>query len=122
MVSNDCLEKHDIRQSTCDPCLFIGGSIIVVVYVDDLLLYVKDDETIDKLIQDLHDDGVWICKEGSAEGFLGVDIQRSDDGTFTLTQTGLLARVIDALGLHSSYTSAKDTPAKTTPLLKDVDG
>jgi hypothetical protein len=118
----DHLEKHNVRQSTCDPCLFIGDSITVVVYVDDLLLYAKDDKTIDKLIKDLHDDGVWIRKEGSAEGFLGVDIQQGDDGTFTLTQTGLIGRVLDALALHASYTSAKDNPAKTTPLPKDADG
>ncbi|KAL7485132.1 hypothetical protein ACHAW6_010731 [Cyclotella cf. meneghiniana] len=87
----DRLEKHNVRQSTCDPCLFIGDSIIVVMYVNDLLLYAKDDKTINKLIKHLHDDGFWIQKEGSAEGFLGVDIQQSDDGTFTITQTGLIS-------------------------------
>jgi hypothetical protein len=116
------LEKHGVRQSTCDPCLFIGNHIIVVVYVDDLLLYAREDSTIDKLIKDLHDDGVWIRKEGSAEGFLGVDIKQNQDGSFTLTQTGLITRVLDALGLHASFTSEKDTPAETTPLPKDTDG
>jgi hypothetical protein len=41
--------------------------------------------SIDKLIKDLHDDVVWIRKEGSAEGFLGVDIQLRDDGSLSLS-------------------------------------
>jgi len=41
--------KHGVSQSTCDPCLFICDHIIVIVYVDDLLLYARNNSTIDKL-------------------------------------------------------------------------
>jgi len=44
------------------------------------------------------------------------------DGSITLTQTGLTERIIDALGLHSHYSTKKDTPAEAAPLPKDSNG
>jgi hypothetical protein len=120
---SDHLVKHGLRQSDCDPCLFIGKDIVVIVYVDDLLLYARDDSTIDNLIAKLKKDKIWIRKEASTEGFLGVDISaRRPDGSFDLAQTGLITRVIDALGLHSALTGSKDTPADASPLPRDKDG
>jgi hypothetical protein len=117
------LEKHGIKQSKCDPCLFIGKSVIVIVYVDDLLLYARDERQIDDLIAKLKEDKIWIRKEGSTEGFLGVDISpTSSNGTFTLTQAGLTTRVIEALGLHAEWTGSKETPADVTALPKDANG
>jgi hypothetical protein len=96
------LEKHGVMQSRCDPCLFIGSNIIFIVYVDGILLYSRHMSTIDSLIDKLKKDDIWIRKEGSKERFLGVDISdRKDDGSFNLTQTGLIKRVIEALGLHA---------------------
>lgn len=75
---------------------------MILVYVDDLLMYARDYNTIYKLIKYLHDDGVWILKEGSPDGFLAVHIEQGQDGSFMLTQTGLTNRVLDELGLHAT--------------------
>ena len=120
---SDHLQKHGLKPSNCEPCLFIGKDVIVIVYVDDLLLYSTTDKAIDDLIAKLKQDKIWIRKEASTEGFLGVDISaRKPDGSFTLTQTGLITRVIDALGLHAAWTGSKETPADASPLPKDADG
>jgi hypothetical protein len=66
-------------------------------------------------------ENVALHKEGMAEGYLGVDIQRNGD-TFTFTQVGLTKRIIDALGLDSKYTTAVATPADKAALGRDVDG
>jgi transposase InsO family protein len=116
------LIKHGLKQSSFDPCLFIGSDIVVIVYVDDLLLYSCTDGPIDDLIAKLKADNIWIRKEDSAAGFLGVDMKESKDGSLTLTQSGLTERVIKALGLHSQYSTKKDTPAETSPLPKDSNG
>ena len=39
-----------------------------------------------------------------------------------MKQTGLIGRVIEALGLDDGYARVKHTPAETKPLVKDVDG
>jgi hypothetical protein len=59
--------------------------------------------------------------EGSVAGFLGVHIERdTENNTVTLTQVGLIKRIIEALGIESS--PIKLTPASGTPLVKNIDG
>lgn len=119
------LDNNGLHQSQHDPCLFIGRSMIVVVYVDDVLMFSKDDSNFDKLITSLKNGGVAIRKEGTAEGFLGVDLVREDTATgpmIKMLQTGLTKRVIEALGLSSSMSTSIDTPAEASALLKDAGG
>jgi hypothetical protein len=121
------LQKQGLRQSDFDPCLFIGKTVIVVTYVDDLLFYARDDNDINQLIAALRDDDILIRREGTAEGFLGVDVSRTwatngRSPTITLTQKGLTICVIEALGLCTSYTTKLDTPAEVAALPKDADG
>jgi hypothetical protein len=93
------------------------------VYVDDLLLYSRDEQHIDDLIAKLKEDKIWIRKEGSTEGFLGVDISKTNAvRSFTFTQTGLTSLVIEALGLHAEWTGSKETPTDVTALPRDVNG
>jgi hypothetical protein len=87
------LSKHHVMRclkqpSFFHPCLFIGHDVIVIVYVDDILLYAKTNEPIDALITKLQSN-FQIHKEDSAAGFLGVDI-KSTGGCPTLTQSGLI--------------------------------
>jgi hypothetical protein len=76
---------------------------------------------IDDLIDALKKEEVALHKEGTAEGYLGVDIKR-DGNQITLQQKGLTQRVIEALGLDSKTSTPCNTPAKTAALGKDVDG
>jgi hypothetical protein len=62
---------------------------------------------------------VVLHKEGTAEGSLGVDIQRNGD-TKTFTQDGLTKQIIKALGLNTKYSTAKSTPAGNKALGKDL--
>jgi hypothetical protein len=63
---------------------------------------------------------VCLRKEGTAEGFLGVDIKQID-GKIHLTQTGLSERIITALGLNK-YSTPCNTPAEARPLPRDING
>ena len=46
------LEAIGFKQATdVDPCLFISEKVICLVYVDDTLLYAKNDKDIDDVIQ-----------------------------------------------------------------------
>ncbi len=109
------LVRQGLTPSKHDPCLFFSKTIIVIIYVDDILIYCKDEAEIDDFIKRMRSEDVTLHKEGTTDGYLLVDIQR--DGTkITLTQSSLTKRIIKALGLDSKYSTSCDTPAETAPL------
>ena len=115
------LIKQNLLASKFDPCLFMNESLIVIIYVDDILIYGRTEAEIDSLIERLKNDDIALHKEGTAEGYLGVDIQR-DGQNITLKQEGLTKRIIEALGLDSKYSTPVDTPAESAALGRDVNG
>ena len=114
------LEKIGFRQSDSDPCLFIKPDVICLIYVDDQLLFGKDQAAIDNVISDLKKEDMPFEEEDDVAGFLGVHIIRHPDGTIELTQTGLIQRCIDALKIDHLH--SKRTPASMTVLGKDPNG
>ncbi|CAB9526109.1 expressed unknown protein [Seminavis robusta] len=92
-----------------DPCLFISDKVICLVYVDDTLLYARNQDDIDEVLAKLRARGMVLEEEDDVAGFLGVQIKpNAETGEITLTQSGLAARIIDALG-------CKDMPGVDTP-------
>jgi Reverse transcriptase (RNA-dependent DNA polymerase) len=104
------LESIGFQASTdIDSCLFISDKVICLCYVDDTLLFAREQESIDEVIEQLRQTDLTIEIEDDLAGFLGVQIKRNDaDGTVTLTQTGLIDCVLEALDIE-------DLPPKETP-------
>ena len=95
---------------------------MVLVYVDDCIFFSKNKEDITKMIQSLQESGLEIEPEHDMAGFLGILIDQDDKkAQYTLTQTGLIERIIDTLNLEGA--KGRCTPAKfrTLPLNKDGD-
>jgi hypothetical protein len=109
--------SYIIRQSPLDPCLFINKDLIVIVYVDNLLIYSKTTAAFDAFLQNMQNKDIALRREGTAEGYLGVDIS-TKGSTITLTQTGLTKRIITALGLDDKYNRSAPTPAEHAPFQK----
>jgi hypothetical protein len=78
----------------------MSKSLIVIIYINDILIHGKENKDIDEFIECMKKDVVALHKEGTAEGYLGVDIQYEHD-IITLKQKGLTKRIITALGLDS---------------------
>ena len=117
------LEACKLKQSELDPCLFVGTKVICVVYVDDLLFWSTSEKHIQALAVELRAEGVELEEEGDAAGFLGVKLTRQDkSGQISLTQIGLIDRIIESLGLQGDTVNPKSTPAERKPLTKDSDG
>ncbi len=74
--------------------------MIIIIYVNNILIYCKDEEEIDNFTKWLKSEDIALHKEGIAEGCLGVDIKQ-EDGNFILTQSGLTKQIIKTLGLDS---------------------
>jgi hypothetical protein len=58
-----------------DPCLFISKLLIVIIYVNNILIYGRSDAEINDLIEGLKRDKIALHRKGTVEGYLGVDIQ-----------------------------------------------
>ena len=111
-----------VQQIEVDPCLFISDKVICVCFVDDSLLFARNRSDIDDVIAQLTGPkhNMKLEAEDSVAGFLGVHIDRNEaTGEITLTQRGLIDRIIDALQIEGL--PAVSTPA-TGPLGKDEFG
>ena len=114
------LESIGFVQSKCDPCLFLKGEVTCLVYVDDCLFFGRNKEILDKAITDLKDAEMDLNIEDDVAGFLGVLLRKNEDGMVTLTQTGLIHRVLTVLGLSAA--NGTKTPAPKPALPRDLDG
>jgi hypothetical protein len=117
----ESFDRQGLTPSNFDPCLFMTSSMIVIIYVDNILIYGKSMDEIDDFIKQMKMEDVALNKEGTAEGYLGVDIQR-DGKKITFTQVGLTKRIIEALGLNSKLSTAVATPADKVALGRDLEG
>ena len=89
-------------------------------YVDDLLFWAKDEDDIEALTAMLRSKGFLLEPEDNAAGFLGVRLHRHADGKLEMRQTGLIDRVVEALGLDVmdvKQASHKYTPSTGVPLV-----
>jgi hypothetical protein len=110
LYTRDKLIEMGFVQSEADPCLFISGDIICLIYVDDALLFYKDKKSIEALIDKMKQHKMLFREEESVAGYLGVHIDRRDDGTIHLTQKGLAEKIVDALHLNGDDITTVDTP------------
>jgi hypothetical protein len=96
--------------------------VTCVVYVNDLIFWSKDVPLINGVAMVLHEFGVDLEQEDNAAGFLGITLDRDgSSGLLEMKQTGLIKRVIEALGLDDGYAKGEHTPAESKPLVKDAD-
>jgi hypothetical protein len=102
------LNKLGFRASATDPCLYLRDNCIILLYVDDCLIFTPDDSIIDATIQDLSQSYL-IGDQGSVQDFLGLRITTDEKGTITLQQEGLINSILKDLQLENSYHKA--TPA-----------
>ena len=110
--------------SKFDPCLYYRKSIVFLVYIDDCIIFGPDDSVIDEVVADLRKStqNFTIDDQGEVGDFLGIQIQKLDDGSIVLTQPQLINSIIQDLHLQSG-SNPKTTPAITSKVLyKDADG
>ena len=90
-----------INPSKVDPCVFIGDDIIVLVYVDNCLIFSRDKDKINQLINKLKNkDKLDLTDEGGVDKYLGVEIEwNKEDKSITFKQTFLIQRAIELVPL-----------------------
>jgi len=88
------------------------------LYTDDSILVGPDDDELDAIINDMQNAGLKLTADGKMDDFLGVNIDRKDDGTIHLTQPRLIDQILREMRLHSDNVSVKSTPAAVSKVLK----
>ena len=108
-----------INPRKVDPCVFIGEDVIVLVYVDNCLIFSRDKDKINQLIEKLKNkEKLDLTDEGDVEKYLGVEIDlNKEDKSITFKQTFLIQRAIELAGLSDS--NQVDIPAVKPSLSKD---
>jgi hypothetical protein len=95
----DQLLSLGFHQSKVDKCLYIHGDCIILLYVDDCLIFSPSEQTIDTIIR--HLGTVFkITLENDVDAYLGIDITRDNTGHLILPQPGLIDKVINICGLE----------------------
>ena len=88
-----------------------------VLYTDDSILAEPDQSEIDKVIEDIRRAELDITIEGDFQDFLGVNIDRKDNGTIHLTQH-LINQILKDVNLYNQpNVKDKPTPVSSSKLL-----
>jgi hypothetical protein len=88
-----------------DHSVYVRGDVIILLYVDDMLLFSPTDESIQVFKQHLegHFD---ITDGGEASCFLGIEITRSDDGSISLSQSRYIRQLLKRFGMEQCNKAA----------------
>ena len=83
-------EDIGFKQSEINECLCYKGRCLYVLYTDDSILCGPDSDELDKVTQELKDAGLDITCESDMGDFLGVKIDKQEDGKLHMSQPHLI--------------------------------
>ena len=95
----DGLLKRSYIQSKVDPCLFCKKDSIIVTYIDDCIIFVKDHKKVKEIIKPL-ENNFKLTDEGDLSAYLDIDITKNKNRSWTLSQPYLIDRIIKVLNLQ----------------------
>ena len=116
------LTKIGFTPSDVDPCLYFKPGIVLVVYIDDCILFSPDNSLIDATIEKLHDAKFNIEDQGTVNDFLGIKVEQFPEGAIRLTQPNLIESILQDLSLQNAE-KGREIPALSMKILtKDESG
>lgn len=99
----DFIEKFGFKSSKADPCVFVKldetNTVILCIYVDDGMIFGNSDEIIDKIIEHLKQK--FEIEVVEAVCFLGIEIDRLDDGSIFVHQAAYARKVIRKFNMEN---------------------
>jgi hypothetical protein len=116
------LEEMGFIKSKVDKCVFYYKSCLILIYVDDsiIMLPIKSQvqDTIKRISERFN-----IQEEGDMCEFLGIEMQRKEDGSLSLRQPQRITSILKDLHMESENVAKRTTPSlKTRILHKDAQG
>jgi Reverse transcriptase (RNA-dependent DNA polymerase) len=108
------------KQSTADDCVYYKNNVIFYVYVDDGILFSKFDGEIKACIAEFQDK-FNIIIEGDVSDYVGVIIERQEDGTIHMTQPQLVDSILKELNFLETTKPVKTPAFSSTTLSAEKD-
>ena len=100
--------------------LYVRG-MIALIYVDDALLFLPDQDNIYEIIKELEDTGILLDFEQDQYALLGVEVNTGKQSSkVTMTQGDLTKKFMKTLVMLDSNKNI--TPSEIMPLVTDTDG
>ena len=128
------LEQHGFVKSELDPCIWYRKDAIILIYVDDCLVFSRDSTSITELVNSLREgekdlkgrkktfNTYTLTVEDGIENYLGVQVKKASDlKSFELNQPFLIDQILDLIGVDENHNTC-DTPAVKPLLHKDENG
>jgi hypothetical protein len=104
----ESLTRRGCVQNQTDKCLFSytsGGEVVhLLTHVDDILAVTSSEKTLDDLMTDVGRD-FELKSMGEATDYLGMGIERDQDGNFMMSQRKFIEEIIEVAGLSDAKTS-----------------
>lgn len=119
------LKKEGLERLKSDPCIYINQkqkkTLIVAVYVDDLLIFSKDKEEIKSLEERLKKQ-FKIRNLGEVSEFLGMKIERDyKQGTLSIHQKPYILRMLDRFRMSDCHPVKTPMELNSVKVLKSID-
>ena len=117
------LKRRGFTPSQVDSCILYREDCIILIYVDDCIVFSKSKKINKELVISLQNgqENFQLTDEGDLNRYLGVDIDRRSDGTFELRQPYLIERCLKAMEIDDTM-NPKKVPVMKPLLHKDKDG
>ena len=94
--------------------------MLIILCVDDARIAAPNEESINKLVKELRDEGFDLKMEGDFAKHLGIGMEHRDDGSVCMTQKGLIKKIIATAKMQGC--KPNKTPALLTALGLDAGG
>jgi len=111
---NGYLLSIGFRQSAEDPNLYLEPGVLLILYVDDLLIAYDGTKGKGQEIKRLLPAKYKMCDLGAVKRFLGIEIERGEDGSISICQRAYIDTVLKRFG-------QQDAKSAKMPLDHQVD-
>jgi hypothetical protein len=111
---NGYLQSRGFQQSAEDPNLHLQPGILLILYVDDLLIAYDGTDGKGHEIKYLLQAKYKVCDLGAAKRFLGIEIERGEDGSISIGQRAYIDTFLKRF-------EQQDAKSAKTPLDHQVD-
>ena len=115
------LLDRGFKQGIVDPCVFYKETLILLIYVDDVICFCPEDQPIDDFIESMQraEPRPFVLEDqGPLKDYLGIEIKeviesKADKAVRTIhvTQPHLIAKILKTCGLDKEHTTGRTVPA-----------